>query len=66
MDNLYFHIGYPKTGSTTLRHFLFPFHSDINYLGRFDKIKNHLKITEMLVKTKNEDFKKNLKKFKYY
>ena len=28
-----FHIGYPRTGTTFLQANIFPFHSDINYLG---------------------------------
>ena len=55
-----FHIGYPKTGSTSLRHFLFPNHKDLNYLGRFDTTINHLKITELLVKLKDNDFENEI------
>ncbi|MDA7449959.1 hypothetical protein N8822_01230 [Candidatus Pelagibacter ubique] len=54
------HIGYPKTGSTSLRHFLFPNHKDLNYLGRFDTTVNHLKITELLVKLKDNDFENEI------
>lgn len=54
------HIGYPKTGSTSLRHFLFPNHKDLNYLGRFDTTINHLKITELLVKLKDDDFENEI------
>ena len=54
------HIGYPKTGSTSLRHFLFPNHKDLNYLGRFDTTVNHLKITELLVKLKDSDFENEI------
>ena len=54
------HIGYPKTGSTSLRHFLFPKHTDLNYLGRFDTTINHLEITELLVKLNDSDFDKRL------
>ena len=31
--NLNLHIGYPKTGNTTLENYLYPQHPDINYLG---------------------------------
>jgi len=47
----------PKTGSTSLRHFLFPKHKDLNYLGRFDTTLNHLKITEIFVKFTDDEFK---------
>lgn len=36
---LFLHIGYPKTATTTLQTHLFPKHPDINYLGKF--IPNH-------------------------
>lgn len=34
MQKLYLHIGYSKTGTTTLQNFFFKIHEDINYLGR--------------------------------
>ena len=33
MTNLYLHIGYPKTATTTLQKHVFQHHLDINYLG---------------------------------
>ncbi|PSO79004.1 MAG: hypothetical protein BRC41_19575 [Cyanobacteria bacterium QH_9_48_43] len=33
MTNLYLHIGYPKTATTTLQKHVFQHHPDINYLG---------------------------------
>jgi Sulfotransferase domain len=35
MTQFYFHVGYPKTGTTTLQGNLFPFHSQIDYLGKY-------------------------------
>ena len=31
--NVFFHIGYPRTGSTFIQKYLFEKHSEINYLG---------------------------------
>lgn len=35
MSQLYIHIGYPKTATTTLQRHLYPNHPQINYLGKF-------------------------------
>ena len=36
---LYFHFGFPRTGTTTLQVHLFPNHPQINYLGRHPRVK---------------------------
>jgi Sulfotransferase domain len=35
MPDLVFHLGYPKTGTTTLQTHIFPRHPDIDYQGKF-------------------------------
>lgn len=35
MADLVFHLGYPKTGTTTLQSHIFPHHPDIDYQGKF-------------------------------
>ena len=60
MKELIFNIGYPRTGSTSLRNFLFPHHTDLNYLDRFDKTLNHLKITQCLVKLTKDQYNSQL------
>ena len=35
MKDLYIHIGFPRTATTTLQLRLFKNHKDLNYLGRF-------------------------------
>ncbi len=60
---VYFHIGYPRTGTTFLQANIFPFHSDINYLGP----KHHYygDQPEVKVYLNKEIFKKIANSFKY-
>ena len=50
---LIYHFGYPRTGTTLLQKTLFPFHSEINYLGpksyddKYEVLINQKKIDEL-------------------
>ena len=65
MDNInkitiYFHIGFPKTATTTLQNYYFGYHPEINYLGRTcnreHKFTKWLNRFTWLLREKNIDF----------
>tara|TARA_B100001059_G_scaffold236695_1_gene289141 strand:+ start:3159 stop:4136 length:978 start_codon:yes stop_codon:yes gene_type:complete len=60
---VFFHIGYPRTGTTFLQANIFPFHSQINYLGP----KHHFygDQPEVKVYLKNDLLKKITNSFKF-
>ena len=60
---VFFHIGYPRTGTTFLQANIFPFHSQINYLG--PKYHFYGDQPEVNVYLKNALLKKINNKFKY-
>lgn len=62
MKDLYIHIGFPRTATTTLQLKLFKNHKDLNYLGRFPnrKSSHHKTITKILYYT-DQEFTKNFK-----
>ena len=55
---LYFHFGFPRTGSTSLQVNLFPNHPQINYLGRYPKTKPRLELMDLISNLNNDDFDK--------
>ena len=55
---LYFHFGFPRTGTTTLQVHLFPNHPQINYLGRYPKTKPRLELMDLISNLNNDDFDK--------
>tara|TARA_B100001123_G_C15141667_1_gene959744 strand:- start:126 stop:1145 length:1020 start_codon:yes stop_codon:yes gene_type:complete len=58
MKKLYFHIGYPRTGTTTLQIHLFPNHPQINYLGRRPNTDPELELIYLISFLNNNDFDK--------
>ena len=62
MQKLYLHIGYSKTGTTTLQNYFFKIHEDINYLGRPYKNRNLEKIIFELKSLNKRQF--HLKRYK--
>ena len=57
---LYIHLGYPRSGSTSLQKNFFPKHLQINYLGRFPEGLSgpkHLELTELINKLDDNEFK---------
>ena len=59
MKTLYLHIGFPRTGTTTLQLHLFPKHPQINYFGRTPRIKPYITLIDLACNLKNEDFDKS-------
>ena len=59
---LFFHMGFNRTGTHTMRFNLFEKHPQINYLGRNPRIgssgKPHLEITELISTLDNANFEK--------
>ena len=55
---LFFHFGFPRTGSTSLQVHLFPNHPQINYLGRYPKTKPRLELMDLISNLNNDDFDK--------
>jgi len=55
---LYFHFGFPRTGTTTLQVHLFPNHPQINYLGRYPKTQSQFELIDLICNLNNDDFDK--------
>ena len=57
---LFIHLGFPRTGTHTLRFHLWKKNPQINYLGRIQRGpgENHLELTELISKLNNDDFDK--------
>lgn len=63
MKNLYVHIGFPRTATTTLQLKLFKNHKDLNYLGRFpNRNLAHHKTIHNILYYSDQEFTKNFKK----
>jgi hypothetical protein len=60
MKHLFLHIGYPKTGTTTLQNFLFPHHPELHYLN--NEIHESNVITQICYARENH-FKRNIEKY---
>ncbi|CAN2049938.1 putative Sulfotransferase domain-containing protein [Candidatus Magnetomoraceae bacterium gMMP-1] len=64
---VYLHIGYPKTATTTLQNYLFPYHKEIYYLRRYGKHLNFLSdlffARENAFDRKKNSIKKELKNY---
>ena len=56
MKNLYIHIGFPRTGTTTLQLHLFPNHPQINYLGRTPRIQPKIALIDLICTLNDNDF----------
>ncbi len=61
MKNLYIHIGFPRTGTTTLQLHLFPNHPQINFLGRTPRTQPQIKMIDLVCNLNNHDFEKSYK-----
>ena len=58
---IFIHIGYPKTATTTLQNNLFPNHSELNYLRKGG---NNLHLIHDAFFSRENSFKKNINKYK--
>jgi len=56
MKKLFIHIGFPRTGTTTLQLHLFPKHSQINYLGRTPRNQPKITLIELVCNLNDNDF----------
>ncbi len=56
MKKLFIHIGFPRTGTTTLQLHLFPQHPQINYLGRTPRIQPKITLIELVCNLNDNDF----------
>ena len=61
MKNLYIHIGFPRTGTTTLQLHLFPNHPQINYLGRTPRIQPKITMVDLVCNLNDCDFEESCK-----
>ena len=61
MKNLYIHIGFPRTGTTTLQLHLFPNHPQINFLGRTPRIQPKITMIDLVCNLNNRDFEASYK-----
>ncbi len=56
MKKLFIHIGFPRTGTTTLQLHLFPNHPQINYLGRRPRVQPKITLIELVCNLNDNDF----------